>query len=251
MIYLVEHFYSIQGEGRYIGTPSVFFRLGGCNLKCEGFGCKEILPSGKEVIGCDTVYAVDKRFVANWVEIKSSIELITILKSYNLDFNVDVVFTGGEPLLYANDKIFIEFLEYLYNHNHRVTFETNATIGIDFEKHKLYKNFIYALSVKLANSYEQYQKRVKPEVIASIAQNAKDSFFKFSIDKDSISIELDDEIEEIVSFAPMLDIFCMPVGGSKKEVEKNTLAVIEYCKEKGYRYSDRLHIRVWDENKGV
>ncbi len=250
MIYLVEHFYSIQGEGKYTGTPSVFFRFGGCNLKCEGFGCVEEFD-GKRIVGCDTVYAVDKAFLKNWTEIKKADELIHILKSYNLDFDVDVVFTGGEPLLYANDEICTEFLEYLYINNHRVTFETNATVKVDFEKNKLYKNFIYALSVKLANSHESYTKRIKPDVIASIAENGKEAFFKFSIDKDSISIELDDEIDEIVSYAPNLDVYCMPLGGSKKEVEENTPALIEYCKEKGYKFSDRLHIRVWDSNKGV
>jgi len=41
------------------------------------------------------------------------------------------------------------------------------------------------------------------------------------------------------------------VGGSKAEVEKNAEPLIEYCKVKGYTYSDRLHIRIWDEVHGV
>ena len=70
MIYLVEHFYSIQGEGKYLGTPSLFFRFGGCNMKCEGFGCTETSPKGVDVLGCDTVYAVDKKhFGSTWQEI--------------------------------------------------------------------------------------------------------------------------------------------------------------------------------------
>jgi len=43
----------------------------------------------------------------------------------------------------------------------------------------------------------------------------------------------------------------MPVGGDKQEIEKNTEPLIEFCKAKGYNFSDRLHIRVWDANKGV
>ena len=250
-MYLVEHFYSIQGEGKYLGTPSLFFRFGGCNLTCKGFGCSEISPSGEKIIGCDTVYAVDKSFSKNWISIKDKNELISILNYYELPFSVDVVFTGGEPLIYANDGIFISFLSYLVQNNHRITFETNGTINIDFNKSPVFKECIFALSVKLSNSDEEYEKRIKPKVITNIATNAKEAFFKFSIDKDSIDASLDSEIEDITSNAEFLKVYCMPVGGDKKTVEKNTLPLIQYCKTKGYNFSDRLHIRIWDDNKGV
>ncbi|SFV53097.1 Queuosine Biosynthesis QueE Radical SAM [hydrothermal vent metagenome] len=251
MIYLVEHFYSIQGEGRYTGRPSLFFRFGGCNLKCEGFGCKEISPKGKEIIGCDTVYAVDRSFAKEWIEVKDVTSLIAILNYYELPFAVDVVFTGGEPLIYANDAIFVEFLEYLHLKGHRITFETNATMMVDFERYPVYRECIFALSVKLSNSGEPYERRVRSEVISTIANYAKESFFKFSIDQDSINAALDTEIEEICSYAPSLELYCMPVGGDKSSIEANTLPLIEYCKERGYTFSDRLHIRIWDANKGV
>jgi organic radical activating enzyme len=252
MIYLVEHFYSIQGEGRYVGTPSLFFRFGGCNMRCEGFGCREIAPDGVEVLGCDTVYAVNKEhFAHTWIPIENANQLLSILDQYDLPQNVDIVLTGGEPLIYANEAVFVEFLESLRRKNHRITFETNATIAVDFERYEVYKECVFALSVKLKNSQEPLQKRVKKDVINTIAVNARDAFFKFSIDEDSINIALDEEIEEITQCAPFLDVYCMPLGGSKKEVEKNTLPLIEYCKNKGYNFSDRLHIRIWDENKGV
>ena len=251
MIPLVEHFYSIQGEGRYTGRPSLFFRFGGCNLKCEGFGCIERAPNGKEIVGCDTVYAVDRSFSVAWVEIQDAKELIAILKTYELPFAVDVVFTGGEPLLFHQESVLVEFLEYLHAKGHRITFETNATIAPNFVQHPIYRECIFALSVKLENSGEPYAKRIKPNVINTIATNAKESFFKFSIDRDSITAALDAEIEEITALAPALEIYCMPVGGNKESIERNTLPLIEYCKERGYTYSDRLHIRIWDANKGV
>ena len=251
MIYLVEHFYSIQGEGRYVGRPSLFFRFGGCNMRCEGFGCTELSPEGVEIRGCDTVYAVDSSFSKRWIQIEKSAELVAVLDSYGLPFAVDIVFTGGEPLIYAGDEIFIEFLEYIRLRGHRVTFETNATKAVDFEKHTVYRECIFALSVKLQNSGEAYGRRIRPEVLSSVATNACESFFKFSIDRDSINAALDAEIEEIRSFAPFLEVFCMPVGGDRASVEANTLAVLQYCKERGYTFSDRLHIRIWDANKGV
>jgi len=252
MIYLVEHFYSIQGEGKYVGTPSLFFRFGGCNMKCEGFGCSEKAPDGTEVVGCDTVYAVNKEhFLQEWRVINSSAELLDILKLYTLPEAVDIVLTGGEPLIYANDPIFIEFLETLVAEGHRITFETNGSLGVDFEKYKVYKKCVFALSVKLSNSGETFAKRVRGNVVASLAENADDAFFKFSIDCNSINENLEKELSEILQYSPKTKIYCMPLGGDREEVEANTEPLIEFCKAKGYNFSDRLHIRIWDVNKGV
>jgi len=252
LLYLVEHFYSIQGEGKYTGTPSLFIRLGGCNMKCEGFACLETAPNGVEVLGCDTVYAVNKEnFSQNWIPITKTQELLNILDNYELPTGVDVVLTGGEPLLYANDEIFVEFLNKLQELGHRICFETNGSLGVDFEKHPVYKECVFALSVKLSNSQEPLRKRVNGDIIYSLAKNSKEAFFKFSIDAESITLGLEEEIQEILQHSPQTKVYCMPVGGSKAEVEKNTEPLIEFCKAKGYNFSDRLHIRIWDKNKGV
>ena len=252
MIYLVEHFYSIQGEGRYVGTPSLFFRFGGCNMKCEGFSCIEKAPNGDEVLGCDTVYAVNKEhFSKSWAGVQTSQELLNVLELYELPESVDIVLTGGEPLIYANDSIFISFLEALVKNGHRVTFETNGSLNIDFERYSVYKECYFALSIKLSNSGEPLSKRVRGDVIYNIATNAKDAFFKFSIDAESINLGLEEELAEILSHSLKTKVYCMPLGGNREEVEANTEPLIEYCKAKGYNFSDRLHIRIWDINKGV
>ena len=252
MLYLVEHFYSIQGEGRYTGVPSLFFRFGGCNMKCEGFGCEEVAPSGVKVLGCDTVYAVNREhFSHNWIPISSSKELLSVLNQYELPGSVDIVLTGGEPLIYANEPLFIEFLEALHADGHKITFETNGSLHVDFDKYPIYKECIFALSVKLSNSHESFSKRVRDDVIYSISSNAKEAFFKFSIDVESINLGLEEEIETITAHSPKTQVYCMPLGGSKDEVEANTEPLIEFCKAKGYTFSDRLHIRIWDQNKGV
>jgi organic radical activating enzyme len=252
MLYLVEHFYSIQGEGRYVGVPSLFFRFGGCNMRCEGFGCTQTSQNGVEVLGCDTVYAVNREhFGHNWIPITEVKQLLHVMDLYELPDAVDVVLTGGEPLLNYSDAEFLNFITHLLQEGHRVTFETNATIEIDFEKYPVYKECVFALSAKLSNSGESLSKRVKPDALFSYAQNAKEAFFKFSIDEASIDLGLDDEIDEITSHAPRLQVYCMPLGGSKAEIEKNCEPLIEFCKIKGYTYSDRLHIRIWDQNHGV
>lgn len=221
-------------------------------MKCEGFGCEEKASDGTLVLGCDTVYAVNKEhFSHNWQAINAASELIAILRSYALPNAVDVVLTGGEPLIYANEPIFVEFLEALVADGHRITFETNGSLGVDFESHGVYKECVFALSVKLANSSEPFSKRVRGEVISTIVANAKDAFFKFSIDAASINAALEEEIQNIAAFAPKTQLYCMPLGGDKKSVESNTEPLIEFCKRKGYNFSDRLHIRIWDKNKGV
>ncbi len=252
MLYLVEHFYSIQGEGKYTGTPSLFFRFGGCNMKCEGFACSETASDGVTVVGCDTVYAVNKEhFSHNWIPIQNSQELLNILDLYDLPNAVDIVLTGGEPLIYASDELFVSFLEELNARGHTITFETNGSLAVDFDKYPVYKESVFALSVKLTNSGESESKRIRGDIINSIASNAKEAFFKFSIDAESITLGLEEEISNILIHSPKTKVYCMPLGGNREEVEANTEPLIEFCKAKGYNFSDRLHIRIWDVNKGV
>ncbi|HHH72659.1 MAG TPA: 7-carboxy-7-deazaguanine synthase QueE [Sulfuricurvum sp.] len=252
MLYLVEHFYSIQGEGRYTGVPSLFFRFGGCNMRCEGFKCTESAPNGSQVTGCDTVYAVSKEhFGSQWFCIEHADELRAIMDSYTLPPNFDVVMTGGEPLIYADNGVFVTFVQHLVSNGHRVTFETNGAMRVNFDRFPVYRECVFALSVKLSNSAEPYDKRVRPGAFVPIARHAKEAFFKFTIDKDSIGANMEHEIDDIVAFSPDLQVYCMPMGGSREEIEANTQSVIDFCKVRGYTYSDRLHIRIWDANKGV
>ena len=252
MIFLVEHFYSIQGEGKYVGTPSLFFRFGGCNMQCEGFGCIESAPDGAFVQGCDTVYAVNKTHFADaWSAIDDVEELIEVYYSYDLPVKADIVMTGGEPLIHAEDPVFVAFIEFLQGKGHRVTFETNGSIEIDFYRFRVYQLCVFALSVKLSNSGEPLKKRLNPAAIQTIVANAKDSFFKFTVDADTLESVTDDEIRSIIKYAPSVSVYCMPKGGSKAEVEYHSPSVIDYCKHTGFIYSDRLHIRIWDTNKGV
>ena len=221
-------------------------------MKCEGFGCIEKTDDGKEVLGCDTVYAVNKEhFSKNWASIENAQELLNVLNLYELPEAVDIVLTGGEPLIYANNPIFIEFLEALVENGHSITFETNGSLNVDFDEYPVYRECFFALSVKLSNSHEPLSKRIRGDIIYNIASNAKDAFFKFSIDAESINLGLEEELSEILQHSPKTKVYCMPLGGNKEEVELNTEPLIEFCKVKGYNFSDRLHIRIWDINKGV
>ena len=159
LIPISEIFYSIQGEGKFAGHPSVFVRVGGCNLKCPGFGEK----------GCDSYYAVDKKYKNQWIRMDIE-EIKKEIKKYT-KFNPHLVITGGEPMLYY-EKLYplIEWFDNL------ITIETNATIDIDFKKYPKYKDVVFAMSVKLSNSGEEYNKRVKKEVKNHMLKMLKKAF---------------------------------------------------------------------------
>jgi len=249
-MYLVESFYSIQGEGKLVGIPSVFFRFGGCNLRCPNWG--EYFFKGKKVFGCDSVFAVNsKLFKQDWKEIKDTKELIDIYQDLTkeLDFTPAVVLTGGEPLLYWDNPHFYNFIEFLLEQGSLITIETNGTIEIDFSNYPAYKEVIFSLSVKLSNSGEPYEKRVNKKALDAIIQNTPHSFFKFTLDKGLIEFRAYEEIMEIVQDYEGVEIFCMPLGDRLEVLKRNDKAVAEFCMIYGFVYSDRLQVRLWNRNR--
>lgn len=95
-----EIFYSIQGEGAHAGTPAVFVRFAGCNLRCPF---------------CDTDFA-------NGTEMSEQ-EIVSEVKKLSPHKATYVVLTGGEPTL----QVTTSFVDLLHKNNCIVAIETNGT----------------------------------------------------------------------------------------------------------------------------
>jgi len=252
MFYLAEQFFSIQGEGKYAGTPSYFLRTGGCNLSCPGFGAAYEVD-GEVRSGCDTYFAVDGAYAKTWTKVDKSAPLIEKLQG---EFQVigyvpDVVITGGEPLLYHADPAFYETVSWLVEQGVRVTFETNGTVAVDFERWPVYGQCTFALSIKLSNSGESQVRRIHPEALRAIADGARDAYLKFTLSRTLIESSALEEITEIQAMVPKTTIYCMPVGESRDTIWHNDQTVFAFCMRHNFLYSDRLHIRVFDTTLGV
>jgi len=227
-----EHFYSLQGEGITMGVPSVFLRLTGCNLLCEGdWICDTI-----EVWRKGDKYTHDKvmeMFEDNYSELFKQ--------------GVHLVITGGEPVLQQKElEVFLR--KYFEKHSMLpfLELETNGT--------KKLSNGLFDIitlincSPKLSNSGEPYNKRIKEDVLKQINKH-KFSIFKFVITKKEDWCEV---LKIITDFdLDKKKVVLMPGADDEDMLKENSLMVAEICKENHILYSSRLQIEIWNKTTGV
>lgn len=240
---------TIQGEGKRVGNPSVFVRFGNCNMSCPGFEVEYETPSGIKKCSCDSYHASDKAFRDDWHRYESSKPLIEKVNKLLPSYKVDIVLTGGEPLLYWRDEEFQKFMKYYIDHGYQLTIETNGSIDIDFS-FDWQKHILFSMSVKLSNSGEPLFKRVNTNTLTKVIEFCDDSYLKFVVG-DEFLHSANQEIESILKDIPPCEVYLMPLGDTAQKIDANSEAVINLALEKGYKYSDRLHIRVWDNKRGV
>jgi len=239
---------TIQGEGKLVGTPSIFIRLGKCNFRCEGFSVEYETPSGIKKCSCDSYYAVDMAFKDQWQKMTAQ-DIIKDVLQLEPNYKIDIVITGGEPLLYWKNEEFQNLLKHYVENNYKVTIETNGSLNIDLTE-TYQKQILFSMSVKLSNSLEPLKKRININTLTKIINETDGSYLKFVIDED-FKEQASKEIKELTAQLPKVDVFLMPMGDTAKQINENSEAVINLSIENGYKYCDRLHIRVWDNKRGV
>jgi organic radical activating enzyme len=240
-----EIFHTIQGEGVSAGCPAVFVRASRCNLHCiwcdtehtwnfEGTPWKhqhDGLPGHAKHRKADVTFLTDAADAAQRV----------------LAFQCPrIVITGGEPLL--QQDAFSEMIRIIRAAMPAcvVEVETNGTIVPDDTFAREISQF--NVSPKLANSGMTSSLRLVPAALAWFAASPK-SWFKFVV---TTPADLD-EIRKLAAdhAIPGERVLLMPEGRSAAALDRHTAWLAAACRDHGFRFSDRLHVRLWGDRRGV
>ncbi|MEO2154499.1 MAG: 7-carboxy-7-deazaguanine synthase QueE [Nanoarchaeota archaeon] len=232
-----EIFISIQGEGKKQGTLSLFIRFQGCNLRCKW---------------CDTKYCSFPEHYNNSLSLEKALEKIKgLIKNKKIK---NIVFTGGEPLLFQDEIVFlIKKIKEISKKeklkaNLEFEIETNGTIELKKEfiplltkndiffnispkpGHSQIKGFENKTFPKLIEQLMKLEEEMKKElfIVKFIVNNKKDKEFVFeTIKKFEISNN---------------KVFIQANCTDKEECLKKGKELIEFCLENNFNFSSRLHL---------
>ena len=277
---IAELFYSIQGEGRYMGVPSVFLRTFGCNFKCAGFG----MPKGEssnevETIaakihsfktyeelplvstGCDSYASWDPRFkdLSPMLTSDAIAERICEILPYNKWEDEHLVITGGEPLL-GWQRAYPDLLSHpKMTGLKEITFETNGTQKLDPKfKHYLIdwafgsdeREVTFSVSAKLSCSGEQPSEAIRPDIVCEY-QEAGHVYLKFVVATEEDAEEALEAVDIYRAEGFTGNVYLMPVGGVETVYALNNRRVAELAMKHGLRYSDRLQVPLFKNEWGT
>lgn len=234
-----EVFYSIQGEGPTTGYPAIFVRLGGCNLMCGGMGTQfDKKLHNKATWRCDTIEV--------WMS-AMSIPFEDILPLDCLDAlknGANLIITGGEPLMQQENVIqFIDYVRGLFPKVY-IEIETNGTVMPNDTL--LEKVNQWNCSPKLTNSGNDISIIFKKEVLHVL--DKFNTAFKLVV----TTIKDWQEIEEM--YLPLINkdkVWLMPSGENQELLNQSKQIVAEICKENYIKFTNRLHIEIWNKKTGV
>jgi hypothetical protein len=285
-IKIAELFYSIQGEGKYMGVPSVFLRTFGCNFKCAGFG----MPRGESSTEADELAAVHELYpypryeslplvstgcdsYASWhpdfkhlspmLSTDAIVERIMEILPENRWLWEHLVITGGEPLL-GWQRAYADLLDHPdMAMLKEITFETNGTQKLDPEfkeylkKWKKNKNcyptdreVTFSVSAKLPGSGERWEDAILPKIVSEY-RDVGDVYLKFVIATEQ---DLEDALrarDEYWTSLVCVPVYLMPVGGVESVYALNNRRVAEMAMRHGLRYSDRLQVPLFKNEWGT
>lgn len=222
---IAEIFYSIQGEGALIGTPSVFIRTSGCNLRC---------------VWCDTPYT-------SWAPEGEERSLDSIVQEVERYGASHVVVTGGEPMIAPGID------ELTHRLSQHVTIETAGTVDASV------RCDLMSISPKLAHSTphqrdggrwaQQHERlRYQPEVLKRLIQLYPYQL-KFVLADPGDLAQVRAIVEE--TGAARSRVLLMPEGVDAGSLAERGRWLAEICKREGFRFTPRLHIELWGNRRGV
>jgi len=283
-----ELFYSAQGEGRFVGVPSVFLRTFGCNFTCSGFGCapgvksteadevakqvhlyKDFLSLPLVNTGCDSYasWHPDFKHLSPTFETAQLIADMLKLTPNNKwvqdnGNDVHLVITGGEPLL-GWQRAYEELISNpSMNDLCNITFETNGTQKLqtgfrDFLQAwqqpalgtKQDRFVTFSVSAKLSASGESWEEAICPDIVASY-QALGTVYLKFVVETDAHFVEVERAVKEFRAGGFTGVVYVMPQGGVVTPYAQNRVRVADWACSRGYYYSPRLHVDLWGNGWG-
>ena len=222
-----EIFTSIQGEGRYAETPSVFVRTTGCNLRCWF---------------CDTPYT-------SWKPEGGQQPWQAVLEDVLGREPSHVVLTGGEPLLQPD---IVPLANALRAAGRFVTIETAGTV------YRPVAADLMSISPKLSNSVpltsstwrDRHLKLQENDGVIRRLVTAASYQIKFVVDTPADLVEIGAYLERFPEIAPE-SVWLMPQGISAEELAARTVWLTPWARERGYRVSPRRHIELFGHRRGV
>lgn len=287
-LHYTEKFYSLQGESVYMGVPSVFLRMFGCNFRCKNFGRYEqdILGKGHthnpEVIkiinnidqygtfqdlplvstGCDSyssIYPEFKKFVIKETAEELAAGIVDLLPFKEWK-DEHLVITGGEPLL-GWQRAYPDLLEQPSMHSLKeLTFETNGTQELSpvfaeylkkWQRGNMERKLTFNVSPKLPCSGELWEDAICPEIVRSYQDIGANVYLKFVIATEQDAADAERAVEQYRNAGFTGHIYLMPLGGTTETYQLNTRTVAELAMSKGWRYSARLQCDIFKNAWGT
>jgi organic radical activating enzyme len=278
---VAELFYSVQGEGRYMGVPSVFLRVFGCNFKCAGFGMpRGELSTEAEFIdpvqfrkyndlplvstGCDSYASWDPRFkdlspVRKNTELVEDIVTMLPFKEWR---DEHLVITGGEPLL-GWQRAYPSLLDDPKMAGlQEITFETNGTQELTTEFRKYLLNWTlgnktrgrealtFSVSAKLPCSGEKWSEAIRPEIVCQY-EDVGHTYLKLVISTKDDFADAQRAVKEYRAAGFKGHVYLMPIGGVESVYALNNRNVAILAMNEGWRYSDRLQVPLFKNEWGT
>ena len=282
-IKIAELFYSIQGEGRYMGVPSVFLRTFGCNFTCQGFGMPrgEVSHEATDIAathnmiesfqkyedlplvstGCDSYASWMPEFkdLSPLIETDAIVERIMKILPHGEWQDEHLVITGGEPLL-GWQKQYPELLSHpKMSGLKEITFETNGTMRLTtaFKEYLTdwafggdEREITFSVSAKLPASGELWDDAIKPERVVEYEEFGT-AYLKFVVSTEQDIKDAERAIEEFKNAGFKGHVYLMPVGGVESVYTLNAKNVALAAMQRGLRYSDRLQVPLFKNEWGT